>query len=128
MIRFSPTTPVTFWHKTSEYIPGEGYDASWVCVGKLFCEWRGAHGDEVTTAQASGVNFTATVRTFYHPDIYDALMRDSVIVVKNADANAFSGGVPDKHNANLYELSGGVDNVQEENLYMEFRVRRYEAK
>lgn len=128
MLRFSPTTPMTFWRKLSDYIPGEGYESSWVRVGKLYGEWRGAHGDELTAAQAQGVNYTATVRTFFHPGIYEALTRAAVIVVKDADASAIVEGVPDLNNPNLYELSGGVDNVKEEYLYMEFRLRRYEPK
>ena len=48
-------------------------------------------------------------------------------MVKNADDTAIVKEEPDSNNPNVYELWGGVDNVREENQYMEFRVRRYEA-
>jgi hypothetical protein len=128
VLKFNPTTPVQFYQLQSVYIPGEGHDTAWVDVGKLYCEWRGTFGDRVTAAQALGVSDSATVRTFYHPSIYDALRGSQVVVIKNADVNGIKNGAPDKNNPNVYELWGGVDNVAEENQYMEMRVRRYEGK
>jgi hypothetical protein len=74
-----------------------------------------------------GVNDSATIRTFYNPAVYGKLRTEQVVVIKNADATAIVDGIPDKNNANVYELWGGVDNVREENRFLEFRVRRYEG-
>ena len=128
MLKFNPTCPVHFYAKQSTYIPGEGQSTTWVDKGVLYCEWRGAYGDRVTAAQALGVSDSATVRTFYHPDIYAALRGVQMVAIKNADPAGIKAGAPDKANPNVYELWGGVDNVAEENQYMEFRVRRYEGK
>lgn len=128
MIRFNPTVPVAYYVKTAVYVEGEGQSVTWVSLGTLYAEWRGAYGDRVTAAQAMGVNDSATIRTHYHPEIYANLRTSQVIAVKNADASAIVSGVPDPGNANVYEVWGGVDNVGEENRYMELRVRRYEGK
>jgi hypothetical protein len=63
----------------------------------------------------------------YTPNLYGKLRTEQVVVIKNADSTAIKDGVPDKNNANVYELWGGVDNVLEKNQFMEFRVRRYEG-
>ena len=128
MLRFNPTTPVLFYAKQGTYIPGDGQSTAWADLGVMYCEWRGAHGDRVTAAQALGVSDSATVRTFYHPTIYAALRGSQVVAIKNVDTTGIKNGVPDKNNPNVYELWGGVDNVAEENQYMELRVRRYEGK
>lgn len=127
MLKFNPTTPILFYQKTATYVSGSGYNTSWTYLGRLYCEWRGAHGSESVAAQAAGVKYEATIRTFYHPDIYNALASSAVLIVKNADSNAFSEGVPVKSNPNLFQLTGGVDNFREDNHFLEFRVRRYEA-
>lgn len=128
MLKFNPNCPVRVFAKLSTYVPGEGQSTTWTDLGILYCEWRGAHGDRVTAAQALGVSNTATVRTFYHPIIYSALQGGQAVVIKNADSTGIKNGVPDKSNPNVYELWGGVDNVAEENQFMEFQVRRYEGK
>lgn len=128
MIKFNPTTPVRFYAKESGYKPGEGATTGWNDIGKLFCEWKGAFGDRVTAAQALGVNDSATVRTFYHPEIYKKLRTAQVVIIKNNDLSAIKNGIPDKNNPNVYELWSGVDNIQEGNQFMEFKVRRYEGK
>lgn len=122
MLKFNPTTPVKFFAKTSVYVPGEGQSVGWSDIGTMYCEWRGSYGDRVTAAQALGVGDSATVRTFYRPEVYNALRSTQVIVLKNGI------GEPTAQNPNAYELWGGVDNVAEENQFIEFRVRRYEAK
>lgn len=127
-IAFNPTTPVRFYAKQTVYVPGEGQTTVWVFAGLLYAEWRSAFGDRVTAAQAVGVSDLATVRTFYHPAIYDALQKRSAIIVRNNDETAIVDGVPDKTNVNTYELWGGVDNVAQGNQYMEMQVRRYEGK
>lgn len=128
MIRFNPTTSLRYYAKNSSYVAGQGQESAWEDIGLLYAEWRGAFGDRTTAAQALGVNDLATVRTFYHPDIYAKLRSIQVVIVKNNDPAALKNGVPDKNNPNVYELWGGVDNVAEENQYMEFTVRRYEGK
>lgn len=129
MLKFNPNTPIKFYAKETVYVPGQGNTTIWQVVisNSLFCEWRGSFGDRALSAEALGVKDSATIRSFYHPDIYAKLRSEQVIVVKNADATAFIDGVPNKNNPNVYELWGGVDNVLEENQYMEFRVRRYEG-
>jgi|LSQX01.3.fsa_nt_gb hypothetical protein len=128
MLKFNPTTPVRYYVKKSKYIPGKGQESRWEDLGVLYAEWRGTHGDRSTSAQALGVRESATVRTFYHPEIHAALESAEVVVVKNNDQATLRGGAPDKNNANAYELWGGVDNVEEANQCMEFMVRRYEGK
>lgn len=128
MIKFNPTTPVRFYAKESGYKPGEGATTGWNDIGKLFCEWKGTFGDRVTAAQALGVNDSATIRTFYHPQIYKKLRTAQVVIIKNNDLSAIKNGVPDKNNPTVYELWSGVDNIEEGNQFMEFKVRRYEGK
>jgi hypothetical protein len=132
MLKFSPTTPVKFYAKSTSYTPGQGQSTAWELLqsgpySTFYCEWSGSYGDRAMSAEALGVKDSATVRTFFNPTVHDKLRTTQVIVVKNADAAAVVAGVPDKNNANVYELWGGVDNVKEENQYMEFRVRRYEG-
>lgn len=129
MLKFNPNTPIKFYAKETVYVPGQGNTTIWQVVisNSLFCEWRGSFGDRALSAEALGVKDSATIRSFYHPDIHLKLRSEQVIVVKNADTTAFIDGVPNKNNPNVYELWGGVDNVLEENQYMEFRVRRYEG-
>jgi hypothetical protein len=129
LLKFNPTTPIKFYAKKSTYVTGQGATTSWELVvsNPSYCEWTGSYGDRAISAEALGVKDSATVRTFYNPTIYLKLKTVQVIVIKNADATAIVGGVPDKNNPNVYELWGGVDNVKEENQCMEFRVRRYEG-
>lgn len=131
-MKFNPTTPVNFYAKDTNYISGQGQSAAWSLISSgtystFYCEWQGSFGDRAMSAQALGINDSATVRTFYNPTVYAKLRTTQVVVIKNADATAIVNGVPDKNNPNVYELWGGVDNVKEENQYMEFRVRRYEG-
>lgn len=129
MIKFSPTVPIRFYaKKTGDYIPGVGADIGWEDIGKLFCSWVQAYGERLSEAQAIGINNSATVRTFYHPKIYEKLRTVQVIIIKNDDPTAIKNGIPDSGNPNTYEIWSGVENTKEENSYMEFRVRRYESK
>ncbi len=127
-MKFTANTPLIVYAKTSNYVKGEGQTSEWTAVGKLYCEWRGTFGDRLLTAASLGVTDSATVRTYYHPKIYEALRAQQCIIAKNADMSVLKNGLPDKNNPNAYELWSGVDNVQEANLFMEFRVRRYEGK
>lgn len=130
--KFNPTTPIQFYAKRVEYIPGQGSTEYWELIVSdgydvFFCEWRGSFGDRAFSAQAMGVKDSATIRTFYAPAVYEKLRTQQVIVIKNVDAQAIKNGEPDKNNPNVYELWGGVENVGETNQYIEFRVRRYEG-
>lgn len=127
VLKFNPTTPIVFYVSVSEYVPGVGQTETWQEIGTLYGEWRGSFGDRRLNAQALGVSDSATVRTFYHPDIYSKMKTNRTVVIKNADATAIKDGEPDKLNPNCYEVWGGVDNVLEANQYMEFSVRRYEG-
>lgn len=125
-MKFNPSTPVKFYAKETTYIPGQGQTETWKDLGILYGEWRGSFGDRAMSAEALGVKDSATVRTFYHPDIYAKLKTEQIIIAKNG-TDVFKDNNPDKSNTDCYELWGGVDNVLEENQYMEFRVRRYEG-
>lgn len=132
MLKFNPNTPLKFYSKESVYVPGQGNSSSWVEIASgeystFYCEWKGGFGDAVFTAANIGIKEWGTVRTFYNPDIYEKLRAVSVLVIKNADGSAIVDGEIDKNNMNVYELFGGIDNVLEENQFMEFKVRRYEA-
>ena len=131
-LKFQPTTPIKFYTKEITYVPGQGNTTVWQELNSdgytvFYCEWRTIYGDRALTAETLGVKESATIRTFYNPNIYNKITRVQAIIVKNLDETAFINGVPDKNNPNLYELWGGVDNVLEENQFMEFRVRRYEG-
>lgn len=137
MLKFNPTTPILIVVKESAYIPGEGLSVVWLpvtsnmgtySISTFYCEWRGSYGERSLSAQALGVNDSATVRMTYNPAIYTALRLKQAVIVKNADETALSTGEPSSDNPNVYELWSGVDNVAEENAFMEFRVRRYEDK
>lgn len=132
MLKFNPNTPIRFYYKETIYVPGKGNNTTWKELESdgfdtFYCEWKGTYGDRALSAEALGVKESATVRTFFNPNIYEKLRSVQVIVIKNADTTAVIEGVPNKNNPNLYEIWGGVDNVLEENRYMEFRVRRYEG-
>jgi len=132
MMKFNPTTPIQFYAKESEYVSGQGMIESWKLVKSgaydtFYCDWQGTYGDRAISAEALGVKDSATIRTFYNPTVYEKLRRVQVVVVKNADSEAIIDGEPDENNPNVYALWGGVDNVREENQFLEFRVRRYEA-
>jgi hypothetical protein len=127
MLKFNPTTPIVFYASVSEYETGVGQTETWKKIGTLYGEWRGSFGDRRLNAQALGVSDSATVRTFYHPEIYMKMKTSRTIAIKNADSSAIKDGEPDKLNPNCYEVWGGVDNVLEANQYMEFAVRRYEG-
>ena len=128
MLKFSPTTIVRFFAKTTAYVKGEGQAVSWEDLGVLYGEWRGTYGDRVTAAQALGVNDSATFRTFYHPAIYAKLRTVQVVAIKNDDPAAIQNGAPVINHPSAYELWAGVDNVGEANRHMEMRLRRYEGK
>ena len=132
MFNFNPNTPIKFYTKESIYIPGKGNTTTWLELDSdghttFYGEWKGSYGDRALSAEALGIKESATIRTFYNPNVYNKLRSVQVIVLKNADDTAFTDGNPNKNNPNLYELWGGVDNVLEENKYIEFRVRRYEG-
>ena len=131
-LKFNPSTPVKFYIKVTEYIPGQGNTTTWQELDSdgykvFYGEWRTTYGDRALTAESLGVKESATFRTFYNPNIINKITREHTLIVKNLDDKAFIDGDPDKNNPNLFELWGGVDNVLEENQYMEFRIRRYEG-
>ena len=132
MLRFNPNTPLKFYSKETTYVPGKGNTTTWEEINSdgysvFYGEWKGSFGDRAFTAESLGVKDSATIRTFYNPNIYAKLKTIHVIVIKNADETAIVDGKLYKNNPNCYELWGGVDNVLEENKYMEFMVRRYEG-
>ena len=132
MFKFNPNTPIKFYTKESAYVPGKGNTTVWAELDSdgyttFYGEWKGTYGDRALSAESLGIKESATIRTFYNPNIYKKLKSVQVIVLKNADNTAFINGSPNKNNPNLYELWGGVDNVLEENKHMEFKVRRYEG-
>ena len=132
MLKFNANTPVIFYYKTTEYVSGQGNTTTWNKITSgdfetFYCEWKGTFGDRVFSAQSLGVNDSATLRMVYNPTIYEKLKTERVIIIKNADVTAIADNEPDKNNPNVYEIWGGVDNVKEENRYLEFKVRRYEA-
>lgn len=131
-LRFNPTTPIKLYAQTAQYVPGQGNTTAWQLISSgafntYYCEWTGSFGDRAMSAQALGVNDSATIRMTFNPEVYSKLRTVKVVVVKNADAAAIVNGKPDKNNPNVYELWGGVDNVKEENRFLEFKVRRYEG-
>lgn len=133
MLKFNPTTPIKFYHKVTEYVVGQGNTTTWEEIetdghNTFYCEWKTTHGDRAMSAETLGVKQSATIRTFYNPTVYEKLRDIQVIVVKNDPTGAFLSNVPNKGNANVYEVWGDIDNVLEENKYMEFRVRRFEGK
>lgn len=131
-LKFNPSTPIQIFTKETSYVPGQGNTTTWQELNSdgykvFYCEWRTMYGDRAMTAETLGVKNSATIRTFYNPNIYNKINKEQAIIVKNLDDTAFVEGKPDKDNPNLFELWGGVDNVLEENKFMEFRVRRYEG-
>lgn len=132
MLKFNPTTPISFYVKQSKYIPGEGHSTVWNKIitngyETFWAQWKGGFGDRAISAQALGVNDMATIKTFFNPIIYENMRTKQVIVVKNADNTVFINNEIDKNNPNVYEVWGSPDNVNEENQFIEFKVRRYEA-
>nr|WP_315022894.1 hypothetical protein [uncultured Aminipila sp.] len=135
-MKLSINTPLKFFVKENGYVQGEGYRSSWSTIKGTFnnqeievfwVEWKSAFGNQVIDAQAIGVNELATVRMPYNPDIYKALKSSEVIVAKNA-ANIIINGKPDANNPDCYKAFGSTDNYQEKNMFIEFKVKRYEQK
>lgn len=131
-LKFSPTTPIQIYTKETEYVKGKGNITSWKKLKSdrydtFYCEWKTMFGDRALHAESLGVRNSATIRTYYNPNIYNKITRIEALIVKNMDKTAFKDGIPDKNCPNLFEIWGGVDNVKEENQFMEFRVRRYEG-
>lgn len=131
-LKFNPTTPIQIYIKSVDYVSGKGNVTTWTRqetdgYNTYYAEWRTIYGDRALAAESLGVKEGVNVKTFYNPVLYEAMRRNQTVVVKNLDETAFIKGKPDKNNPNLFELWGGVDNVMEENLFMEFRVRRYEG-
>jgi len=131
-LRFNPNTPIKLYAGDTTYVPGEGNTTQWTQIisdsfETYYCEWTGSFGDRAMSAEALGVKDSATIRMSYNPYIYEKLRTVKVVILKNADTTGIVEDKPDKNNPNVYELWGGVDNVKEGNLYMEFRVRRYEG-
>ncbi len=130
-LKFQPTTPIQLYTKKTEYVSGQGNVTTWEQVKSgrydtFYCQWQTMYGDRALTAESLGVKESATIRTFFNPAIYNKITRAQTLIVKNLDKAAFKNDEPDESNPNVYELWGGVDNVLEENLFMEFRARRYE--
>ena len=87
-MRFNPTTPIKFYAKDSVYVPGEGNTTTWQELtsgdyNTFYGEWRGSFGDRALSAEALGIKDSATIRTFYNPNIYAKLRSVQVIVAKN---------------------------------------------
>lgn len=127
MIKFNPTTPIRFYVAETDYTAGAGQTTTWRDIGLLYGKWQGSFGDRKLQAQALGISDSASVMTFYHPEIYEKLRTCRVLAIKNNDSSAIVDGEPDVLNTNCYEVWGGVDNVLEANQFMEFSVRRYEG-
>ena len=137
-MKFQPNTRLSFYIVNNDYIKGEGIRAAWEAVktqvtadmetAVFYCEWRGGFGGQVFSAFVQGVNDFATIRMIFNPQIYDALSTKRAIVAKNADADAIKQGKPNSENINCYEIWGAVDNAVNDSRFMEFKVRRYEAK
>lgn len=131
-LKFNPSTPIEFYYKDTEYIPGQGNVSTWKAIesGKykvFYGEFRTTYGDRAISAEALGIKHSASIRMYYNPVIKEKLESIEVLIVKNLDKTAFKDNKPDKNCPNLFILWGGVDNVLEENQFMEFRVRRYEG-
>lgn len=131
-LSFNPTTPIKIYTKETSYVPGKGNITTWEEINSdgydvFYCEWKTMYGERALTAETLGIKQSATIKTFYNPNIYNKLMTVGAIVIKNADALAFVDDKPNKNNPNVYELWGGIDNIAEQNQFMEFRVRRYEG-
>lgn len=131
-LKFNPTTPIQIYIKSVEYVQGKGNITTWARqqtdgYSTFYAEWQTIYGDRAIAAESLGVKEGANIKTFYNPVLYEVMRRNETLIVKNMDESAFQGGKPDKNNPNLFELWGGIDNVMEENLFMEFRVRRYEG-
>jgi hypothetical protein len=137
------TTPISIFYKETVYRPGTGSEAEWqrcestpdaadpeTVVGVYFCEWIGAYGSHLLTAQSVGVNESATVRTRFNPDVYTALRHSECVIYKGIAAivDILEHYRPRRGDPDLWALWTGVDNVREENLFLEFKVRRYEGK
>ncbi len=126
------TTAISFYEKVNAYTSGQGTSVTWTLytedtMSVFSCEWRGTHGNAQMSAQAVGVLDSARIRMPYVPDLYEKLRTAEIVIVKGADASAIVNGEPNEQNPNTYTVWGGVDNMQQENRFMEFNVRRYEV-
>jgi hypothetical protein len=126
-VTFNPTTPLWFYYKETGYVPGQGQTEEWKAIleSPIYGEWVGSFGARLSDAQALGVQDSATVRMFYHPDVIAKMRTVQVIVIRNTLTGAVSGGdiLP---GPNVYELWGAPDDARLAHREMEFRVRRYE--
>ena len=87
LIKFNPTTPIKLYSKETTYVQGQGNTTTWQELDSdgykvFYCEWRGSFGDRALSAEALGIKDSATIRTFYNPNIYNKLRAVQVIVAK----------------------------------------------
>lgn len=123
-----PTIPLWFYKPVIAYSAGAGKSATWEIIlsSPLYCEWTGGYGDRAIMAASIGVSDFATVRMYYHPDIYKAMSADRIFLARDTTIGAIIDGIPQLDCINLYEVWGQPDNYKNENRYMEFRVKRIE--
>ncbi len=137
-------TAVQFYIEKSDYIKGAGHELTYTPIENVivraiegteelktscyYCAWKGGFGERLMAAQAMGVMQMATLKMRFNPKIYEAIKERNVLVVKSMDETAFVDGKPNTTCINLYETWGDIDNVNDENLFMEFKVKRYESK
>ena len=87
MFKFNPNTPIKYYTKETAYISGKGNQTVWKQIisgtyDTFYGEWKGTYGDRAMSAEALGIKESATIRTFYNPNIYNKLRTVKVLVVK----------------------------------------------
>lgn len=97
-IKMSCTTAVQFYTQTATYVPGQvGQTKVWnkftspigdTILDVFWCDWQGSFGTQQVQAMSMGVYDLCTIRMDYHPDLYELLRTKTVLIVKNANANA----------------------------------------
>lgn len=122
-----PKTPIKI-----HYIEHGDYKTVTSSIGKtttdtFFCKWITSYGNIAVQNQALGINEEVVVRMIFNPTVFETLnTKTDIVIAKNAQ-NIFKGDVFDYGNNNLYVASSNVENMREESLYMEFKVKRYGA-
>lgn len=125
-------TPVQILYKYSTYQDGDtvtNWRQYYVEDRKVFfCEWRNFFGSPLIEANAKGVAQPARVRMPYDPTLYRLLQSRECVIVRSAENIDLIHNVPAFDSLETYSLYSNVDNINDEYMWMEYNVKRYERR
>lgn len=126
-IKMYCNTAVQFFTQTAAYVPGQvGQTKTWTkftsAIGDktldvFWADWRGSFGSQQLQAMSMGVHDMCTLLMDYHPELYELLRTKTVLIVKNANADAVIEVEPDEPDP--AEQPAAAENTPAENVQTE---------